>query len=136
MTEYWKPSDWIDGNKPFSPKYDFDFAALSDKEEMTLIQILYELLPYGSRRDIVDDNIEDATNYGIQNEYETRGLGEDEVDVSEGTDDPVRMNDQARFSLLQELLHAYRHSRYVNVPMSVEEAVKTVRDMYSYNNIR
>lgn len=90
---------------------------------LELCQNIYNRLEPYEQRNFMADNISDVSDDLIKDEYDTRDL----------YDDPKYMSPEQLFDNLQEILYANNKTRY-DMPMSLEKALDTVRDMYSYNN--
>lgn len=108
---------------------------------LELCQNIYNRLEPYEQRNFMADNISDVSDDLIKDEYDTRDLcnlyddtpSEDSYEEGTLDDIPKYMSPEQLFDNLQEILYANNKTRY-DMPMSLEKALDTVRDMYSYNN--
>lgn len=98
-----------------------------------LCQNIYDRLEPYEQRHFMADNLGDASDDMIREEYNDRDLDNGEFDSYEDSD-PEHMTNEQLFENLQKTLHAYNHTSY-KMSMSLDDALATVRSMYSFNNV-
>lgn len=92
------------------------------------LQTIFDDLSYSDKQQFIDENISFASDDSVDDAYEVNHP-ECAADDMSPADDLTYMEDPQRCNVLAEILANFARTR---IPLTADEAVNTVRDMYNF----
>lgn len=117
-----------------------EFSSLDGKAQRTFLQEAYESMDNVEQEKFINDNITDASDSAVKDEYDDRDLGDDYVEDDDYDwsgerykDDHGQLGAETQFSDIQDILYGFLHCRRgKDLYLTLDEATKALADLYRF----